>query len=146
MMGGKSIVIVGLVLAGACAHTKSTDDGTEKKAEQGGEEKAGKSGPVSPGPGSRGSELHPGDKKAVPVATSPKALLAPGADDEIRERLEAEGFLAADAKPSDAAMREGLRRFQRAKDLPATGTPDHETVKRLGLDPDKTFRQGTVKD
>ncbi len=47
---------------------------------------------------------------------------------------------------SDAATREGVRRFQRAQDLPATGVPDAETVKRLGLDPDKTFRRGTVKD
>ncbi len=78
------------------------------------------------------------------MATAPEALLAPGADHEIRQRLVAGGFLARDA--SDAATREGIRRFQRAQDLPATGVPDAETVKRLGLDPDKTFRRGTVKD
>ena len=54
------------------------------------------------------------------------------------------GFLGRDA--SDAAKRQGLRRFQRAHDLPATGVADHETVKRLGLDPDQIFRQATVKD
>ena len=62
----------------------------------------------------------PGNPDAVPVATAPEALLAPGAEDKIRERLVAGGFLAGDAK-SDAAMREGFRRFQRAQDLPATG-------------------------
>jgi hypothetical protein len=43
-------------------------------------------------------------------------------------------------------MSDGLRRFQRAHDLPATGIPDHQTVKDLGLDPDQIFRQGPVKD
>ena len=43
-------------------------------------------------------------------------------------------------------MRDSIRRFQRAEDLPATGVPDRETVERLGLDPDETFRRGTVKE
>ena len=45
-----------------------------------------------------------------------------------------------------AATRGGIQKFQKAQDLPATGVPDAETVKRLGLDPDKTFRRATVKD
>ena len=94
----------------------------------------------------KGSELHPGKPDAVPVATAPEALLAPGAEDKIRERLVAGGFLATDADKSNGATRGGIRRFQKAQDLPATGVPDAETVKRLGLDPDKTFRRGTVKD
>ena len=73
-------------------------------------------------------------------------MLAPGADDEIRDKLVARGFLGADAKPSHGTTREGIRRFQQAQDLPDTGIPDQETVKRLGLDPDKVFRKATVKD
>jgi hypothetical protein len=80
------------------------------------------------------------------VATAPEALLAPGAEDKIRERLIAGGFLAADAGKSNGAMRGGIRQFQKAQDLPETGVPDAETVKRLGLNPDEMFRRGTVKD
>ena len=36
-----------------------------------------------------------------------------------------------------------LRRFQAAHDLPSTGVPDHETVRRLGLNPDELFRKAT---
>ena len=80
----------------------------------------------------------PGD---VPVSTSPAGLLAPGADDKIRDKLAAAGF-AADGK----STKEAMRRFQQANDLPATGSPDHETVKKLGLDPNDIFRAATVKD
>jgi putative peptidoglycan binding protein len=134
---------VSFALGGACAHTKTTDDGTDKKQKTA-EEKQEKQRTAE----TRKStpDLHPGDRDAVPVATAPGALLKPGAEDKIREQLVAAGFLARDGKASDASMREGLRDFQRAKDLPATGMPDHETVKRLGLDPDEIFRQATVKD
>ena len=75
------------------------------------------------------------------MSTSPAGLLAPGADDKIRDKLAAAGF-AAKGKSTD----EALRRFQRANDLPATGIPDHETVKKLGLDPNDIFRAAAVKD
>jgi hypothetical protein len=132
---GLWIALATLALGG-CAHTTTTDDGTEKKEEPKAEkERAAKAERRDAEP--RGT---------VPVATKPEALLAPGADEKIRERLVANGYLADDAKPSVGAMRDSIRRFQRAQDLPATGVPDHETVERLGLDPDETFRRGTVKD
>ena len=134
-----------LALAGGCAHTTVTDDGTNKQTKKD-EAKAAKPRAAPEGGRKQASELHPGNPDAVPVATAPGALLVPGAEEKIRERLVAAGFLAGDAKSSDASMREGLRRFQRAKDLPATGIADHETVKRLGLDPDQIFRQATVKN
>ena len=68
------------------------------------------------------------------MSTSPAGLLAPGADDKIRDKLAAAGF-AADGK----STKEAMRRFQRANDLPATGSPDHETVKKLGLDSERDF-------
>jgi hypothetical protein len=142
----RMLVVGALALGGGCSHTKTTDEGTEKpgKPEEGEAQKPAKRNAAEPG--GRGSQLHPGDREAVPVATAPDALLAPGGDKKIRERLEAEGYLSADGKDSDAAMREGIRRFQRAKDLPVTGVPDHETVKRLGLDTNQVFRHGGVKD
>jgi peptidoglycan hydrolase-like protein with peptidoglycan-binding domain len=146
MKRGGWILGVAFALAAGCAHTKTTDDGTASKGEedQKKEQQAADAKPHSPSQPRKAAPA--GDPGAVPVASAPEALLAPGADHEIRQRLVAGGFLAGDAGPSDAATREGIRRFQRAQDLPATGVPDAETVKRLGLDPDKTFRRGTVKD
>ena len=144
MRRGGPILVVAFAVAAGCAHAKTTDDGTASKGEDQKKEqeaatakpRASSQKPHKPAPAR--------DPDAVPVASAPEALLAPGADHEIRQRLVAGGFLARDA--SDAATSEGIRRFQRAQDLPATGVPDAETVKRLGLDPDKTFRRGTVKD
>jgi hypothetical protein len=138
-------LVIAIALAGGCAHTKVTDDGTDKESKKE-EAKEPKPRAAPEGRVKQGGELHPGNRDAVPVATTPGGLLVPGAEDKIRERLVAGGYLAPDAKSSDGAMRDALKRFQRAKDLPATGIPDHETVKRLGLDPDQTLRQGIVKD
>jgi hypothetical protein len=143
------LLLAALALSGACAHTKTTDDGSSRPAEAEKEPQAKKQEkkqtPRAPGEG-KGSELHPGKPDAVPVATAPEALLKPGAEDKIRERLIAGGFIDRDEKESGAAMRRGLRRFQKEHDLPATGVADHQTVKGLGLDPDQIFRQATVKD
>jgi hypothetical protein len=100
---------------------------------------------TEPAPSSAGSERAPRPKKAQArnehelVSPRPDDLLAPGAEAEIRDKLKAAGFLgASEAKVS---LTEGLRRFQAARDLPATGVPDHETVRKLGLDPDTAFRK-----
>jgi len=122
--------ILTLSLGASCAHTKNTDSGDTKA-----EDNAG----TNP-------NLHPGHPEEVPVATRPEALLAPGADHDIRDKLAERGFMKEGAGSSQSSTREGIRRFQRAEDLPATGIADQETVKRLGLDPEKVFRKATVKD
>ena len=145
MTGRWRVLFVALALGGACAHAKTTDDGTPKATAK--ETKEGDpNGPKPRASGKQESEVHPGNPDAVPVATAPEALLVPGAEEQIRERLIAGGFLAADADKSKGATRGAIRKFQRAQDLPATGVADAETVKRLGLDPDKAFRRVTVKD
>jgi hypothetical protein len=139
------ILAIALVTAGGCAHTKTTDQGQETK----GEEKtapppeAAKEKPRAKHAPARGDSGH---EEGVPLATSAGGLLAPGAEQKIREQLVAHGFLADDAKRSATAMSEGLRRCQSAHDLPTTGMPDHATIKALGLNPDEIFRQGPVKD
>jgi len=135
------VVVVG-ALAGGCSHTKTTDDGT-KKPERESAESTEKQKAAKP----RAHSSHESaDREGIPLATAPAGLLAPGAEGKISDRLVAEGFLADDAKRTDAAMSNGLQRFQRAHDLPATGIPDDRTVKELGLDPEQIFRRGTVKD
>jgi hypothetical protein len=146
------ILGVSLALAGACAHAKTTDAAREQEAaakqdlkqDHKNDEKEAKA--RARGTKKMNPELHPGDPEAVPVATGPESLLKPGAEGKIRERLIAGGFVDDGDKESAAAVRNGIRRFQKEHDLPATGVADRATVKGLGLDPDEIFRQATVKD
>jgi putative peptidoglycan binding protein len=135
-MTAKLGLALALIALAGCSHAKTTDQGKPAKGAEPEAETAKKREPArqrAPEPASKPED--------VPVSTSPAGLLAPGADDKIRDKLAAAGF-AAKGKSTD----EALRRFQRANDLPATGIPDHETVKKLGLDPNDIFRAAAVKD
>lgn len=146
------IAALALVAAGGCAHTKTTDEGREEKNEKREEKNEKPTGAetAKPHAGRGPRESTPresdGTDRSVPLATAPGGLLAPGAEQKIREKLAAEGCLDDDAKRSGGALSEGLRRCQSAHDLPATGMPDDATIKALGLDPGQIFRHGPVKD
>jgi hypothetical protein len=138
---------IGILFAVGCAHSKTTDEGaqTTPAARESDEKPAKPTKPRTEGGAREGGGTHDADRKGVPVVTAPGDLMKPGAEEKIREKLVAEGCLAGDAKRADA-MKEAIRRCQTAHDLPATGVADHATVKALGLDPDRIFRQGPVKD
>lgn len=79
-----------------------------------------------------------GERPRVPA--SPEALLAPGAVTEIQRALAEEGLLGAHRegeldRPTSAAV----RRFQAQQGLAATGMPDRETLRRLGIDPEAAY-------
>ena len=76
-------------------------------------------------------EAMPGHKD---LAASPGQLLAPGSSDAIADALRKRGFLAADAS-SSAELEKALRAFQATQGLAATGFPDHETLRKLGINP-----------
>jgi len=139
-MTAKLRIVLAVIALAGCGHAKTTDEG--KSAAQASE--------AAPEADAKAKTPEPARKRApepaskpedVPVSTSPGGLLAPGADDKIRDKLAAAGF-AADGK----STKEALRRFQKDNDLPATGIADHETVKKLGLDPNDIFRAAAVKD
>jgi hypothetical protein len=79
----------------------------------------------------------------LPLATTPAELLVPGAIEKIQDALAARGYLDPSAKRGhlDVATAGSIRRFQSDQDIARTGIPDHETVRRLGLDPDALFRR-----
>ena len=110
-------------LAAGCGHTHTVENTTPPPEE---------SAATHPS-----KSAHPGGGTGAPVATSADALLAPGGAAEIRRKLKEDGFLEHD----DASLEAGLRKFQAKHDLPETGIPDHATVAKLGLDPNKVFRQ-----
>ncbi len=80
-----------------------------------------------------------GERPRVPA--SPKALLAPSAVGELQRALQDRGLLGAHRPGElDRATSAAVRRFQREEDLPDTGMPDRETLRRLGVDPEKAYR------
>ena len=129
-----SIAFFALALVG-CAHTKTTEptEPAEPKAAEkpSSTERAPHTGKLRAAPtGER--------PKTTPLAQAPEGLLTPGAEQKIHDKLSAGGFVKEDENASTGAA---LRRFQAAHDLPSTGAPDHETVRRLGLNPDDLFRK-----
>jgi peptidoglycan hydrolase-like protein with peptidoglycan-binding domain len=74
------------------------------------------------------------------VGTSPLApfdsvdLPHPNSREQLAAALRQRGFLSADA-PEGTTLNGALRAFQKSADLPQTGYPDDETLRRLGIDP-----------
>ena len=126
-----NIAVLALALVG-CAHAKTTEPAEPETAEKpSSTERAPRTGKLRVAP--TGAQ-----PKTTPLAKAPEGLLTPGAEQKIHDKLSAGGFMKEDANDSTEAA---LRRFQAAHDLPATGVPDHETVRRLGLNPDDLFRK-----
>jgi peptidoglycan hydrolase-like protein with peptidoglycan-binding domain len=88
-----------------------------------------------------------GSEAALPLATSPAGLLKPGAVQSIQKALADRGYLSSreqsgrgQAGELDSATRKALRSFQEENHLPATGTPDDGTIRKLGLDAADVFK------
>lgn len=86
-----------------------------------------------------------GESPGLPA--SPAGLLADDAIRELQRQLQARGLLAAHREGElDAATSAAVRRFQQQEGLAATGAPDRETLRRLGVDPEEAYRgAGTGK-
>ena len=126
-----SITFFALALVG-CAHAKTIEPAESETAEKpSSSERAPRTGKLRVAPTGE-------QPKTTPLAQTPEGLLRPGAEQKIHDKLVAGGLMKEDANASTEAA---LRRFQAAHDLPATGVPDHETVRRLGLNPDDLFRK-----
>ncbi len=127
-----------------CGHTKTTDAVSPSAPEKAEErtppadhpDRVGGGQAARENPGARRD--NPAETKGIPVAASPEGLLAPGAESQIRDKLSDGGYL--DKKDEHASVDAGLRKFQKAHDLPETGIPDHKTVSALGLDPGRIFK------
>ncbi|HET6280431.1 MAG TPA: peptidoglycan-binding domain-containing protein [Polyangia bacterium] len=139
-------VVVSLAVTLGCGHTKSVSD-TDNKEKTKAESKpeSGKTAPDADGK-RHAARTHHGatsDQKTehgVPIATSPAGLLKAGAEKKIQEKLASDGLLKSEKRGElDEPTRDALRHFQDSHDLPATGFPDHETIRRLGLNPDDLF-------
>jgi hypothetical protein len=82
-----------------------------------------------------------------PLAASPSGLFAPGGVEKVQSALASRGYLdvsSAKRGEIDAATSAAVRKFQDDQGIARTGNPDHETVRRLGLDPDALFRKSAA--
>src|SRR4029078_11557156 len=98
------VVTVSGALGASSAQPKSTDSGETKEPDK---QASGKKKAPEPGAGTN-PNLPPGHPAEIPVATRPEALLAPGADNDIRDKLAERGFLKEGAGSSHSSTREGI--------------------------------------
>jgi len=142
-------ICLGLALALGglgCAHTRTTDASSVSEPPKGASpptDRPPARAHEDSGAGSR-TASGTGSGTAIPVASSPEGLLAPGGEQHIRDKLVERGYLKkGDESQSTTAA---LRKFQQQRDLPETGIPDHETVKALGLDPNRIFKHADANE
>jgi Putative peptidoglycan binding domain len=82
-----------------------------------------------------------------PLAADPAGLFVPGGVEKVQQALSSRGYLdlgSAQRGEIDAATSAAVRKFQADQGIARTGNPDHETVRRLGLDSDALFRKSAA--
>jgi peptidoglycan hydrolase-like protein with peptidoglycan-binding domain len=128
----RSLVSAALLAALACAGRKGPPP---EKVSTGAKEESPDS-PAEKGVPPRG------ERPRVPA--SPEALLAPGAIGELQSALADRGYLKRHTPGElDAPTSAAFRRFQEDEGLAATGMPDRETLRRLGVSPTQAYgREG----
>ncbi len=123
-----------------CAHARKVSEGGSGE-ERGGDAKTGK---VEQGSSQRVTpkRIPPrGDRPAV--AADPEGLMNPGSARKIQEALQRRGYLDQVSGKLDDATSAAVRRFQSDQGLAATGAPDRETLRSLGVDPGDVYQTGT---
>src|ERR1700750_661869 len=88
-------------------------------------------------PGSAHEASSPAPRKPQghpPLAASPSGLIDPGSQQKIARALKDKGVVERDDIRGEQ-LSAGLRKFQESQGLAATGFADHETLRRLGIDP-----------
>jgi hypothetical protein len=103
--------------------------------------------PDEPEPAPKAEAPDRPEEKGVPpeegrprVPASPEALLAEGAVGEIQRALAERRLLGKHQRGElDEPTSAAIRKFQKDEGLAQTGFPDRETLRRLGVDPEKAY-------
>ncbi len=127
----------------ACSHATHV-------ARPGGADRGGEAAQPAPSEGGAAERPRQARRPArpglPPLAASPGGLFVPGGVEKVQRALAGRGYLdlpEARAGDLDEPTSAAVRRFQAEQGIARTGNPDHETVRRLGLDPDAIFRKGS---
>jgi hypothetical protein len=125
-----------LVCTAACFHTHSVskDDAKDNSAQS-----------AAPAAAAKPSQVrNPQTPGGPPLAAGPGGLFVPGGVEKIQDALGKKGFLdnsKVKRGELDETTSAAVRNFQTDQGIARTGNPDHETLRRLGLDPDQLFRK-----
>ena len=142
----KRALLAAAVVFFGCSHATQvakSDDG-EKPANGGNAQPSNQEGGAAAKPRAARRPQRPG---RPPLAASPGALFAPGGVEKLQKALADRGYLDLDAANKgdiDEATSAALRKFQSDEGIARTGNPDHETIRRLGLDPDSLLRKSSA--
>jgi hypothetical protein len=143
----KKVIAAAAALAlSACFHAtrvEKPDQGGGSSEKQGAQPKQKEGGPAAKPRAARRPE-RPG---RPPLAADPSGLFVPGGVEQVQHALASRGYLdMAEVKRGvvDAPTSAAVRKFQSDQDIARTGNPDHETVRRLGLDADALFRKSSA--
>jgi peptidoglycan hydrolase-like protein with peptidoglycan-binding domain len=144
-----ALVVAAALTCAACFHTHQVAKG-DKGDDSAKEEKSGDRAERQPKESEGGASAKPSQARRPqkpgrpPLSAGPAGLFAPGGVEEVQNALAHKGYLdMSQAKKGDidAETSAAVRKFQADQGIARTGNPDHETVRRLGLDPDKLFRK-----
>ncbi|MFL5388161.1 MAG: peptidoglycan-binding domain-containing protein [Myxococcales bacterium] len=144
----KKVIAAAAALAlSGCFHATSVEKpdqgGGSSEKKQGAQPKQKEGGPAAKPRAARRPE-RPG---RPPLAADPSGLFVPGGVEQVQQALASRGYLdMAEVKRGvvDAPTSAAVRKFQTDQDIARTGNPDHETVRRLGLDADALFRKSSA--
>lgn len=141
-------VTLGVVLLAGCAHGRKEEmideheSGQGRKAEgkaQGTAERLGTARTL-PGGKKEGVKPRPGAPRIPPT---PEGLLGKDAVGKLQQALAQRGLLGAHrAGELDTATSAAVRKFQAQRGLAATGMPDRETLRELGVSAEEAYGKG----
>lgn len=80
-----------------------------------------------------------------PVRTSPGSMLDKQSMRKLQHALNTHGEKVGESGELDDSTQAALKRFQKKQDQPATGLPDFDTLRRLGVDPKDIYLGGTQR-
>jgi peptidoglycan hydrolase-like protein with peptidoglycan-binding domain len=141
MRGPAVAVAAAVLLAGACAHGREqarTEPG-QGRAErgEGARERTARTGP---GGKQQGMRPRPGAPRVPPT---PEGLLGQDAVGKLQQALAQRGLLGRHRQGElDTATSAAVKRFQAQRGLAATGMPDRETLRELGVSPEEAYGTG----
>jgi peptidoglycan hydrolase-like protein with peptidoglycan-binding domain len=144
----RAALLAAMLGCASCFHTHQVAKG-DKGDDTAKEEKSGDRAP-QPKESEGGAAAKPSQARRPekpgrpPLSAGPEGLFVPGGVEQLQNALAHRGYLdMSQAKKGDidAETSAAVRKFQSDEGIARTGNPDHETVRRLGLDPDKLFRK-----
>lgn len=128
MRRGPWILLGALAIAGCHAHTTAAGNGKPGQAQT--MEKPPETPQVA---------------SARPVRTTPGGMLDGKSTKQLQAALSRKGYKVAESGKLDEATEAAIRKFQQHEQIAATGLPDFDTVRRLGLDPKEIYLGGTER-